>query len=184
MSDLSDHVLTATRRTRVSKFRPTALLLVPLAAILFAVYVPRFFPFLGYLEFPLLVTVYFALMRRSPVQGLLIGCAIGLAQDSLAAQPLGMFGIVKTLAGYFAASVSQRFDVENPSIRIILGFFFFEFHQFFYWVLSRALLGQDISFDLQTTLAVGVLNAAIGLPLFLALDTLRQDDGTLGSIHS
>ena len=49
-----------------------------------------------------------------------------------------MFGIVKTLVGYFAASVSMRFDVDNPLIQFLLGFFFFFFHQFFYWVLARA----------------------------------------------
>ena len=92
-------------------------------------YVPRFITYLSYLELPLLVTVYFALMRRSPMAGVLFGAGIGLAQDSLSHHPLGMFGIVKTLVGYFAASVSQRFDVENPVLRLVLAFFFFFFHQ-------------------------------------------------------
>jgi len=35
-----------------------------------------------------------------------------------------MFGIVKTLVGYFAASMSQRFDVQNAGVRLVLGFFF------------------------------------------------------------
>ncbi len=70
--------------------------------------------YLSYLELPLLVTVYFSLMRRSPIAGVLFGAGIGLAQDSLSRSYFGMFGIVKTLVGYFAASVSQRFDVENP----------------------------------------------------------------------
>ena len=59
-----------------------------------------------------------------------------------------MFGIVKTLVGYFAASMSQRFDVQNPGVRLVLGFFFFFFHQFFYWVLGRALLGEALDLDL------------------------------------
>ena len=80
--------------------------------------------------------------------------------------PLGMFGIVKTLVGYFAASVSQRFDVGNPMLRLVLGFFFFFFHQFFYWVLARALLGEALDFDLQQTLVVAVLNAVVAVPLF------------------
>ena len=70
--------------------------------------------------------------------------SIGLVQDSLSHQPIGMFGIVKTLVGYFAASVSQRFDVENPIVTLILSFFFYFFHQFFYWVLARALLGEAL----------------------------------------
>jgi len=119
------------------------------------------------------VTVYFALMRRSPVAGVLYGAAIGLAQDSLSPQPLGMFGIVKTLVGYFGASVSQRFAVENPMVRLVLAFFFYFFHEFFYWVLKRALLGEVVDFDLVQTLVVGVLNAAVAVPLFRTLDRLK-----------
>jgi len=65
-----EHVLLHTQRdTRISRFRAWVLFLVPLAAILFQVYVPLFFQFLAYLELPLIVTVYFALMRRSPIAG-------------------------------------------------------------------------------------------------------------------
>ena len=144
-----------------------------LAAILFQVYVPRFFQFLAYLELPLLVTVYFSLMRRSPVAGVLFGAGIGLAQDSLSHNPLGMFGIVKTLVGYFAASMSQRFDVQNPVVRLVLGFFFFFFHQFFYWVLSRALLGEALEFDVRSTLVIAALNAVVAVPLYHVLDKLK-----------
>jgi rod shape-determining protein MreD len=99
--------------------------------------------------------------------------SIGLVQDSLSHQPIGMFGIVKTLVGYFAASVSQRFDVENPIVTFILSFFFYFFHQFFYWVLARALLGEAMIFDPQQTLLFGLLNAAVALPLFHILDKLK-----------
>src|SRR5439155_518822 len=84
-------------------------------------YIPLFFKFLAYLDLPLLVTVYFALMRRSPIAGTFIGAFIGLAQDSLSKYPLGTYGIVKTLVGYFAASVGLRFDVDHAFIRLMLG---------------------------------------------------------------
>lgn len=178
MSDFtSEHLMSdaTIRRTRERKrLRPLALIVVPLVAILFQVYVPRFFQYLGYLELPLLVTVYYALMNRNPIPALLFGCAVGLGQDSLSHQPLGMFGIVKTLVGYFAASVSMRFDVDNPVLQFILGFFFFFFHQFFYWLLSRALLGLQIQFDLQQTLIFALLNAIAAVPLFVLLDKLRE----------
>jgi rod shape-determining protein MreD len=157
----------------VSKYNAAVIVGIALAAILFQVYVPRFFQFLSYLELPLLVTVYFSLMRRSPVSGVLFGAGIGLAQDSLSHNPLGMFGIVKTLVGYFAASMSQRFDVQNPLVRLVLGFFFFFFHQIFYWVLSRALLGEALEFDVQRTLVVAALNALVAVPLYHILDKLK-----------
>jgi len=161
------------RESHISKFRAWVMLAVPLAAILFQVYTPRFFEFLSFLELPLLVTIYFALMRRSPIGGLLVGMLVGLAQDSLSKNPLGMFGIVKTLVGYFAASVGLRFDVDHPAVRLVLAYFFFFFHQFFYWVLSRALLAQQVSFDVQRTLFLGLLNAVVGVSLFHFLDKLR-----------
>ncbi|HUS05678.1 MAG TPA: rod shape-determining protein MreD [Bryobacteraceae bacterium] len=148
--------------------------MIPLVAILLQVYLPLFFTYLGYLELPLLVTVYFALMRRQPITGVFFGAGIGLAQDCLSHQPLGMFGIVKTLVGYFAGSVSMRFDVDNPFIQFVLGFFFYFFHQFFYWVLSRALLGQQIDFHPQQTFVFGLLNAAVGVPLFMLLDKIKE----------
>ena len=77
-----------------------------------------------------------------------------------------MFGIVNTLVGYFAASVGLRLDVDHAFIRLLLSFFFYVFHQVFYWVLARALLGQQISFNVQQTLVLGLLNAVIGISCF------------------
>jgi len=174
MSEFTERLLTSPpRKESTERFRIVWLIVVPLIAILFQVYVPRFLQFLSYLELPLLITVHFALGRRGPIAAVIYGMSIGLVQDSLSHQPIGMFGIVKTLVGYFAASVSMRFDVENPIVTFILSFFFYLFHQFFYWVLARALLGQTMLFDAQQTLLFGLLNAAVALPLFRVLDKLK-----------
>jgi len=175
MSDLRDRILIGSARERgAARFRRWGLIAVPLAAILFQVYVRRFSDFVAYLELPLLVTVYFALLRRSQVAGIFIGAGIGLVQDSLSHQPLGMFGLIKTLVGYFAASVGMRFDVDQVAMRFVLALFFFIFHQFFYWVLARALLGQQAVFDLQQTFFAGLLNAAVGITLYYFLDKLKE----------
>ena len=175
MTYSSDRILLGSQlESRISRFRPWVLFVIPLIAILFQVYVPLFFKILAYLDLPLLVTVYFSLMRRSQIAGTFIGAFIGLAQDSLSKNPLGTYGIVKTLVGYFAASVGLRFDVDHALIRLLLGFFFFFFHQFLSWVLARALLGQQVNFDVQETLVVGLLNAVVALFLFHFLDKLRE----------
>lgn len=173
MTEYTEHLIKAPRREATDKFRYVWLVIVPLIAILSQVYVPRFVSFLQYLELPLLVTVHFALSSGGPISALMYGMAIGLAQDSLSHQPIGMFGIVKTLVGYFAATVSVRFEVQNPVVTFILSFFFYFFHQFFYWVQARALLGESITFDAQQTLMFGLLNAAVALPLFRILDKLK-----------
>jgi rod shape-determining protein MreD len=168
-------LLSSQREGQVSRFRAWVLFAVPLAAIGFHLYVPLFFPQLRFMEMPLLVVVYFALMRRSQISGLLVGAGIGLVQDSLTSKsPLGMFGIVNTLVGYFAASVGLRLDVDHPFIRFLLSFFFYMFHQVFYWVLARALLGQQVALNMQQILVLGLLNAIIGSALFHFLDRLRE----------
>ncbi|HYW42439.1 MAG TPA: rod shape-determining protein MreD [Bryobacteraceae bacterium] len=175
MSYSSQRILLSSQREgQVSRFRAWVMLAVPLAAILFQVYVPLFFQFLGFVELPLLVVVYFALMRRSPMSGLLVGAAVGLAQDSLSKNPLGMLGIVNTLVGYFAASVGLRLDVDHPLIRLLLAFFFYLFHQSMYWVLAHALLGQQFAIEIQKTILIGALNAVVGIALFHFLDKLRE----------
>ncbi len=174
MTDYSGPLLAeGTRKSRTSKIRPAVVVLAPLLAILFQVYVPQLIGYLSYLELPLLVTVYFSLQKRSQLAGTLFGAAVGMIQDSLSHLPIGMFGIVKTLVGYFAGSLSLRFDVENAFIRFILSFFFFFFHQFFYWVMARALLGQSMDFNPVQNLVFGFLNAAVAIPLFLVLDKLK-----------
>lgn len=176
MAEYSDEIIAGiTRKNRQSRFRVTVWVFIPLAAILFQVYVPRFIEVLSYLELPLLVTVYFSLMRRQPVAGALIGCVIGLLQDSLSQHPLGMFGIVKTLVGYFAASVSQRFDVDNSALRFMLGFFFFAFHQLLFWVLAQAFLGLNLDLQLPQTVIFAFLNAVVAVPFFLILDRLKVE---------
>jgi len=174
MTEYTERLLSESPRKHAGHpFRAIWLVIVPLLAVLSQVYVPRFVPFLAYLELPLLITMHFALSRGGPISAVFYGTAIGLVQDSLSHQPIGMFGIVKALVGYFAASVSMRFDVENPVVTFVLSFFFYFFHQFFYWVLARALLGEAIVFDAQQTLLFGLLNAAVALPLFRILDKLK-----------
>ena len=173
MAEISEPFLSAAPGpTWFSRLRILTILLAPLAAILFQVYVPLFFPFLAYLEMPLLVTVYYSLVWSLPVRSTFYGTAIGLTQDSLSENTLGMFGITKTLVGYLAASIGQRLDMDNAFIRFSMAFFFFFFHQFFYWVLSGALLGLQTEFDAARVVLSGALNAAVSVPLFRVLDKL------------
>jgi len=175
MTYSGDRILLSNEREgQTSRFRAWVVAAVALGAILFQVYVPRHVPFLGFLEMPLLIVVYFALVRRSQISGLLVGAAVGLAQDSLSEHPLGMFGIDKTLVGYFAASVGVRLDVDHPLIRLLLSYFFYVFHQLLFWVMTRALLSKPSVLDWPGMAVSGLLNAIVGVTLFAFLDRLRQ----------
>jgi rod shape-determining protein MreD len=158
----------------ITQFRPAVWLLVPLLAVLFQFYAKRLFDFFENLDLALLVTVYFSLMRRAPALGILVGCLIGLAQDSLSALPLGVNGIVLTVVGYFAASMSLRIDVENPAVRLFMSFMLYVASRVIYWILLGAFLGQQLSLDPVLQLVLGVLNSAISLPLFALFDRFRE----------
>jgi hypothetical protein len=101
MTEYTERLLNETPRKDASdRFRIVWLVVIPLIAVLSQVYVPRFVPFLAYLELPLLITVHFALTSGGPIGALSYGMFIGLVQDSLSHQPIGMYGIVKTLVGF------------------------------------------------------------------------------------
>jgi rod shape-determining protein MreD len=179
----SDAVLSAGRPAReswLSRFQVLALLAITVIAIIGKFYLPRLLPHTEWLELPLLLTVYFGLVRRNQIAALFFGAFVGLAEDSLSPAniPIGMYGITKTLVGYFAASVSLRFNVDTSVMRLVLCLFFYFFHAFFYWAMRRALLGQIVPFNPQDTLVHGILNAAIALPLFAILDRMKLSSGS------
>jgi rod shape-determining protein MreD len=168
----------SSRQVRSATYSWWVYLVVPLFALLIQVYLPLFetLRFISQIELPLLVTIYFALMRRSQLRGLAIGVTLGLAQDSLFQQHLGMYGICKTLVGYFSASIGLQFDVEHAFVRFVLCFIFYLFHQFFYWVLQRSLLDQPAVLQIQRELILALINALIGVVMFHFLDKLRKPE--------
>lgn len=176
MNEVSDEILKPpVRESWFSRFQVVALVALTLLSIISKFYLPRLIPHTEWLELPLLLTIYFSLMRHGQIASLFFGAFVGLAEDSLspANLPIGMYGITKTLVGYFAASISLRFNVESPVIRLVLSFFFYLFHAFFYWIMRRALLGQVVPFDLQEALVNGGLNSVVAIPLFAILDRMR-----------
>src|SRR6185295_11572395 len=90
-----------------------------IGALLLQAYLPLFggyLPFSSYantVDMPLLITIYLALLRRSPIIGLLIGLGIGLGQDSLSHGPIGLYGIIKTVIGYVCSSLTLVLAVES-----------------------------------------------------------------------
>jgi rod shape-determining protein MreD len=157
----------------VHKFFPGAILVLTVASLVFQASAPVYFPKLGMLDVPLLVTIYFGLSRRNPSTGLFLGMVIGLAQDALSGPtvPLGFYGIAKTIIGYLASSIGARLDTEHPAA-LIFGFFIV--HQATLVLIRRLLLAQpEAWFNAHLAIAGGV-NALLGTLLFLAFDRLRR----------
>jgi rod shape-determining protein MreD len=124
----------------------------------------------------LLVTVYFALSRRSPVQGMLMGGALGLFEDALGHHAIGINGIAKTVAGFLAASLGVHIDVENSTIRLIINFLLSVLCSAIYLFIYRILLGLDLEWSWLTELLKAVGNTLIALVLFPVLDRTQISD--------
>ena len=82
---------------------------------------PRYWGPATYVDLPLIVTVYFALMR-DPVLGMLTGYAAGLSGDlaSGSGPIIGVGGFSKTIIGFLVATIAVRFSLEGPLVRVVV----------------------------------------------------------------
>lgn len=150
--------------------------LVPLVALVLQAWLPRPLGRYAWFDLPLVVTVYFALGRRSPIQGTLMGAAMGIFEDALSRHPIGVNGIAKTAVGFLAASVGIRIDVENFTIRLALNFLLSLLSSAIYLFVYRVLLGMQLEWNWLTQLYIAIGNSAIALILFPVLDRLQLRD--------
>jgi rod shape-determining protein MreD len=161
------------RNTEIRRFPILAYALVPLAALVLQAWLPRVLGQWAWFDLPLVVTVYFALDRRSPIQGTLMGAAMGLFEDALSHHAIGVNGIAKTVAGFLAASIGVRIDVENHTIRLVMNFLLSLLSSGIVVFVSRFLLGLDLEWRWYTAIFAAIENSLIALVLFPLLDRLQ-----------
>jgi rod shape-determining protein MreD len=99
---------------------------------------------------------------------------IGIAQDALTRQPLGIFGICKSIIGYLAASLGVRIDTENHGTRALLTLAFVFLHSGMYWVLVRRLLAQPYQWSWLHESIRAVINTVVAVILFALLDRVKR----------
>jgi rod shape-determining protein MreD len=148
---------------------------VPLLALFIQAFVPMRFPhFAVYVDLPLLVTIFFAMARRNPISGLLTGAVIGLAQDMLGHNAVGIYGIAKTVVGYLASSLGVKLDVENAGARFLVTVAFYLIHSTIYFWVARGMVNMTQHWSwLHGTLA-GLANGFLGVILYFMLDKFKQ----------
>ena len=171
------HSYTSRRELEQHSFHPAVTLLVPVAAIVLQALLPRSFPRLMILDLPLIVAIFFSVSRRSPIAGALTGAAIGLLQDAITAQPIGVNGLAKTLIGYFAASIGLQIDVENLTTRILINFGFSILNSILLFLIQRRLIGIP-GFHLLWLHEIlrAVINTIVAVPIFHLLDHAKRTD--------
>lgn len=144
-------------------------------ALLLETFLHSAFRWADLVELPLLVTIYFALSRRNPSSGLLLGMVIGLLQDSLSKTPIGFYGIAKTLVGFMASSLGARLDVEHPISRFVITLFFYYVHNSVLVLMARVLIGQQQPYFTHRLILASIVNAVLAIFIFRFLDRFRRD---------
>lgn len=168
-------VLTANSRRdlEIHRYPAPLYLIVPVIALVLQALLPRLMGRWAYFDLPLVVTVYFALGRRSPIQGMFMGGFLGLFEDALTNRAIGINGIAKTIAGYLAASVGIRIDVQNSLIRLMLNFVLSLQCAVTDVFINRVLLGMELQWNWLNMLYQALGNSAIALLLFPLLDRFQ-----------
>jgi rod shape-determining protein MreD len=145
-----------------------------LVALLLQTFLPVMIPVAGLMDFPLLVTVYFTLIRQNKVFGIALGTGLGLLQDALSHGYIGIFGIAKAIVAYLAASASTRFELESLVARTVLTGAFVLVHNLCLAALQRVLLDTPWPFQPLAAASAVLVNVALGLIIFQLLDRIRQ----------
>ena len=165
---------TSQEQVEVYRFSLPAAIIIPLVALFLQAFLPVRMPFFSLFDLPLLVVIFFAVARRSQVAGLLTGSLIGLLQDSLTHQPIGMYGIAKTVVGFGASSLGAKLDVENVGARFLVTLFFYAVHEVVYFTVARGLVKLNLQWSWGHELGGALLNAATAAVLFTLLDRFKQ----------
>jgi rod shape-determining protein MreD len=174
---MPDHSYTSRKELEEYRFSPVVSLAVPLLLIILQAYVPKILPRTIIVDLPLLAVIFFAVARRNPIAGALTGAAIGLFQDLLTGQPIGINGMAKAVIGYLGSSIGVQVDVENLITRMLMIFGFSLLQSGVLFLINRLLLGNhDLHLLwLHEVIRAGV-NTAVAIPLFLFLDRFKLRD--------
>src|ERR1017187_2977623 len=108
------------RSIAVFRIHPAILVVSALVALVLQTFLPLKLPLARLMDFPLLITIYFALLRRDKIFGIGLGTVLGLMQDALSHGYIGIFGIAKAIVGYMAAAASTRFELDSLVARTVL----------------------------------------------------------------
>ena len=168
--------LTYTPREQIEVYRFSlpVTVIIPLLAVFLQAFVPLRFPFFSTFDLPLLVVIFFAMARRSQVAGLLTGAAIGLLQDSLTHQPIGLYGIAKTVVGYGASSLGVKLDVESVGTRFLVITGFDVIHELLYFLIAHGMVRLNLHWNWAHELESAFANAIFGVFLFALMDRLKD----------
>ena len=150
---------------------------------------PQYWAPFRYVDLPLIVTIYFALMR-DPVLGMLTGYAAGLSGDlAPGSDPIiGVGGFSKTIIGFLIATVAVRFSLEGPLVRVVViglssvvnSVLFVGLHNLMGARLTDELSPERVAMRIAFEAAA---NLIIGVMLFWVMDKLFPEHAASGQMR-
>lgn len=171
-------IYTSREEIEVYRFNYAATFFIPLAALLLQSYLPVAFHgrlyFFDVFDLPLLVTIFFGVARRNPATGAITGAIIGLAQDAMTHNYLGLFGIAKTFVGYGASSLATKIDVENIGSRFLITVGFYFIHRISYLLVQHGMAQQNAPVNWLHSLGAALANGLLAIVVFAILDKFKQ----------
>ena len=164
----------AERPISVYRVHPLTLWITAFSALVLQTFLKARVPLARQFDLPLLVVIYFSVLRRGKIFGTLLGAVLGLAEDLLGASLIGIFGIAGALVGYFGAWASVRFDLEQFLGRLALTAALVLVQSTTVAGLQHILIAAPQPFQPLDLASRVLLNSALALVLFQALDRFRR----------
>jgi rod shape-determining protein MreD len=164
----------AQRPIEVSRTQPAILWVTVFVALLLQTFLPLKIPLARLFDFPLLATIYFAVVRRNKVFAMGLGTGMGLLQDALSHGYIGIFGMAKALIGYLAASASIKFELNDVLARLALTAILVPVHTLSLLALQHGLLETPPPFQLLDSASGVLVNVGLGLVMFQILDRFQR----------
>ncbi|HUX10935.1 MAG TPA: rod shape-determining protein MreD [Terriglobia bacterium] len=153
---------------------PAILLFVVFASLLLEVTLPPIIPAARLLQLPLLVTIYFSMIRENQIFGTAFGMSVGILEDALSHGYLGQLGMAKALVGYLAATAGLKLEFDNLLVRGLLVGSLVLVHNGFLYLLTHQLLGLPSPFKLLNLATTVIVNVALSMILFPLFDRLKK----------
>jgi len=92
----------------------------------------------------------------------------------LGPNPIGIYGIAKTVVGYGASSLGVKLDVENAGARFLVTVGFYLLHSAVYFTVARGMVNMTQHWSWLHGSLAAVANGILGTVLYFVLDKFKQ----------
>jgi rod shape-determining protein MreD len=165
---------TAASISTAHRVHPAAFWMSLFLGLLLQVTLPIEIPLAHLFDFPLVLTLYYAMVRRDKIFGTILGTGLGLAQDALARGLIGLFGIGNALVGYLAAGASLKFELDQMGTRYVVTAVLVSLHALVILAMQHLLFESPPRFAPLDWASGVIVNVALALICYPILDRFRR----------